>query len=142
MAKLYFNYSTMNAGKTTVLLQAAHNYSERGMKPFLLLRAHVAGLAGGRQRMIMHAAVAMERISLPDRHKLPSSSFYVDQSLLPSRAILPFLVSLHDSSAFARRQPCLLLGRPDTLVASHRMLVSKHDHPETPTPLAVPPSES
>ena len=36
MAKLYFNYSTMNAGKTTVLLQAAHNYSERGMNPFLL----------------------------------------------------------------------------------------------------------
>ena len=36
MAKLYFNYSTMNAGKTTVLLQAAHNYSERGMTPFLL----------------------------------------------------------------------------------------------------------
>ena len=33
MAKLYFNYSTMNAGKTTVLLQAAHNYSERGMNP-------------------------------------------------------------------------------------------------------------
>lgn len=36
MAKLYFNYSTMNAGKTTVLLQAAHNYAERGMNPFLL----------------------------------------------------------------------------------------------------------
>tara|TARA_Y100000739_G_scaffold200171_1_gene184199 strand:- start:508 stop:1092 length:585 start_codon:yes stop_codon:yes gene_type:complete len=36
MAKLYFNYSTMNAGKTTVLLQAAHNYLERGMNPFLL----------------------------------------------------------------------------------------------------------
>jgi len=36
MAKLYFNYSTMNAGKSTVLLQAAHNYVERGMVPFLL----------------------------------------------------------------------------------------------------------
>ncbi|MGJ8612480.1 MAG: thymidine kinase, partial [Octadecabacter sp.] len=31
MAKLYFNYSTMNAGKSTALLQAAHNYAERGM---------------------------------------------------------------------------------------------------------------
>lgn len=36
MAKLYFHYSTMNAGKSTVLLQAAHNYRERGMNPYLL----------------------------------------------------------------------------------------------------------
>ena len=35
MAKLYFNYSAMNAGKTTVLLQSAHNYRERGMNPLL-----------------------------------------------------------------------------------------------------------
>ena len=31
MAKLYFNYSSMNAGKSTMLLQANHNYNERGM---------------------------------------------------------------------------------------------------------------
>lgn len=36
MAKLYFHYSTMNAGKSTVLLQAAHNYIERGMEIYLL----------------------------------------------------------------------------------------------------------
>lgn len=36
MAKLYFHYSTMNAGKSTVLLQAAHNYRERGMQPYLM----------------------------------------------------------------------------------------------------------
>ncbi|MGV6812142.1 MAG: thymidine kinase [Brevirhabdus sp.] len=36
MAKLYFHYSTMNAGKSTLLLQAAHNYRERGMVPYLL----------------------------------------------------------------------------------------------------------
>lgn len=35
MAKLYFYYSAMNAGKTTVLLQSAHNYRERGMTPLL-----------------------------------------------------------------------------------------------------------
>ena len=39
MAKLYFYYSTMNAGKTTVLLQSAHNYRERGMKPLLFIPA-------------------------------------------------------------------------------------------------------
>jgi thymidine kinase len=37
MAKLYFNYSTMNAGKSTVLLQASHNYIERGMQTYLLI---------------------------------------------------------------------------------------------------------
>ena len=36
MAKLYFHYSTMNAGKSTVLLQASHNYRERGMDTYLL----------------------------------------------------------------------------------------------------------
>jgi len=36
MAKLHFHYSTMNAGKSTLLLQAAHNYNERGMDTFLL----------------------------------------------------------------------------------------------------------
>ncbi len=45
MAKLYFNYSTMNAGKSTVLLQASHNYRERGMDTYLLTAA-VDGRAG------------------------------------------------------------------------------------------------
>jgi len=36
MAKLFFNYSTMNAGKSTVLLQASHNYRENGMNTLLL----------------------------------------------------------------------------------------------------------
>ncbi len=35
MAKLYFYYSAMNAGKSTTLLQAAHNYEERGMRVLL-----------------------------------------------------------------------------------------------------------
>jgi thymidine kinase len=45
MAKLFFNYSTMNAGKSTVLLQAAHNYGERGMQTYLLTAA-LDGRAG------------------------------------------------------------------------------------------------
>ena len=36
MAKLYFYYSTMNAGKTTTLLQSAYNYHERGMRTLIL----------------------------------------------------------------------------------------------------------
>ncbi len=36
MAKLYFHYSTMNAGKSTALLQASHNYREGGMQTYLM----------------------------------------------------------------------------------------------------------
>jgi len=47
MAKLYFYYSTMNAGKSTALLQAAYNYAERGMST-LLFTAKLANRASGR----------------------------------------------------------------------------------------------
>ncbi len=40
MSKLYFRYAAMNAGKSTALLQAAHNYEERGMKVRLFTAAH------------------------------------------------------------------------------------------------------
>jgi thymidine kinase len=36
MAKLYFHFSTMNAGKSTLLLQASHNYREGGMATWLV----------------------------------------------------------------------------------------------------------
>lgn len=39
LAKLYFSYSAMNAGKSTVLLQASHNYIEQGMNTMLLTAA-------------------------------------------------------------------------------------------------------
>lgn len=39
MAKLYFNYAAMNAGKSTTLLQASFNYRERGMKTLLFTAA-------------------------------------------------------------------------------------------------------
>lgn len=39
MAKLYFSYSTMNAGKSTLLLQASYNYRERGMRTVLFIAA-------------------------------------------------------------------------------------------------------
>ena len=36
MAKLYFRYGAMNCGKTTALLQTAHNYSESGQKAIII----------------------------------------------------------------------------------------------------------
>jgi thymidine kinase len=40
MAKLYFYYASMNAGKSSTLLQAAFNYAERGMRAMLWTAAH------------------------------------------------------------------------------------------------------
>jgi thymidine kinase len=39
MAKLYFSYAAMNAGKSTLLLQASHNYRESGMRTLLFTSA-------------------------------------------------------------------------------------------------------
>ena len=39
MAKLYFSYATMNAGKSTLLLQASYNYQERGMRTAIFIAA-------------------------------------------------------------------------------------------------------
>ena len=48
MAKLHFFYSTMNAGKSTLLLQAAYNYRERGMEVHLLTADFDDRSGGGR----------------------------------------------------------------------------------------------
>ena len=59
MAKLYFYYSTMNAGKSTALLQAGHNYEERGMRT-LLYTAQIDSLEGGR----IHSRIGIQREAL------------------------------------------------------------------------------
>ncbi len=48
MAKLYFHYSTMNAGKSTLLLQASYNYRERGLETYHLTSATDDRTAHGR----------------------------------------------------------------------------------------------
>lgn len=57
MAKLYFYYAAMNAGKSTTLLQAAFNYSERGMAVMLFTAAvdDRAGFAKIRSRIGLEA---------------------------------------------------------------------------------------
>jgi thymidine kinase len=59
VAKLYFYYSTMNAGKSTALLQAGHNYEERGMRT-LLYTAQIDSRDGGR----IHSRIGIEREAL------------------------------------------------------------------------------
>ena len=74
MSKLYFRYAAMNAGKSTALLQAAHNYQERGMEVALFTAAHDdragTGIIGSRLGLHRSAATfgpqtQFERASLP-----------------------------------------------------------------------------
>src|SRR5881628_3516504 len=46
MSKVYFYYSAMNAGKSTVLLQSSYNYRERGMRTLLFVPAIDTRAAG------------------------------------------------------------------------------------------------
>lgn len=58
MPKVYFYYSAMNAGKSTVLLQSSHNYRERGMRTLLFVPAIDTRTSPGRiqSRIGLHAA--------------------------------------------------------------------------------------
>lgn len=58
MAKLYFSYSSMNAGKSTILLQASYNYRERGMATLLLTAA--IDERAGRGRIASRIGLASE----------------------------------------------------------------------------------
>ena len=56
MAKLHFNYSAMNAGKSTALLQANHNYMERGMQTILF----TAGIDDRAGRGVIKSRIGIE----------------------------------------------------------------------------------
>ena len=57
MAKVYFYYSAMNAGKSTVLLQSSYNYQERGMRTLIFAPAidNRAGLGRVKSRIGLEA---------------------------------------------------------------------------------------
>ncbi|MCF7689431.1 MAG: thymidine kinase [Cephaloticoccus sp.] len=57
MAKVYFYYSAMNAGKSTVLLQSSYNYQERGMRTIVFAPAidNRAGLGRIKSRIGLEA---------------------------------------------------------------------------------------
>ena len=48
MAKLHFFYSTMNAGKSTALLQSNHNYLESGLKTMLFIPHEIGNKSKGK----------------------------------------------------------------------------------------------
>ena len=77
MAKLYFYYSTMNAGKSTSLLQSSHNYRERGMRT-LVYTAQFDQRGGGK----VHSRIGL---SSEARHFAPGSALFQEIELEHSR---------------------------------------------------------
>lgn len=60
MAKLYFYFSAMNAGKSTVLLQSSHNYRERGMQTLLFTPA----IDTRYQKGVIHSRIGLSEAAL------------------------------------------------------------------------------
>ena len=90
MAKLYFYYSTMNAGKSTALLQSSHNYRERGMRT-LVYTAQFDQRGGGR---------VLSRIGLSSeaRHYAAGSDLY--EEIAGEHAREPVACVLLDEAQF------------------------------------------
>ena len=62
MSKIYFYYSAMNAGKSTVLLQSSYNYRERGMRTLLFMPA--LDTRAGEGRIVSRIGLESEAIAL------------------------------------------------------------------------------
>ena len=90
MAKLYFYYSTMNAGKSTALLQASHNYEERGMRT-MLYTAKIDSREGGR----IHSRIGIAREA---RHFHPALDLRADVQSVHQRT--PVACVLVDEAQF------------------------------------------
>jgi thymidine kinase len=90
MAKLYFYYSTMNAGKSTALLQASHNYEERGMRT-VLYTAAIDVRDGGK----IHSRIGIERDA---KHFGPTQD--LRQDISTEHAASPLACVLVDESQF------------------------------------------
>lgn len=93
MAKLYFYYSTMNAGKSTSLLQSSHNYRERGMRT-LVYTAQFDQRGGGK----VHSRIGL---SSEARHFAPGSDLY--QEIAVEHAGQPVSCVLLDEAQFLTR---------------------------------------
>ncbi|MDO4627331.1 MAG: thymidine kinase [Pasteurellaceae bacterium] len=81
MAKLYFYYSTMNAGKSTTLLQSAYNYQERGMHTLLYTAAIDDRFGVG--KITSRIGISMPaQLFAPDNNLFTEIKTYYDQQPL------------------------------------------------------------
>ena len=78
MAKLYFYYSAMNAGKSTILLQSSYNYHERGMATLLFTPIIDNRYGVGK----VHSRIGIEAEAIPFDNKF--NLFEHVTSLLPT----------------------------------------------------------
>ncbi|HQU70511.1 MAG TPA: thymidine kinase [Albidovulum sp.] len=102
MAKLYFHFSTMNAGKSTLLLQASYNYRERGMATYLM----TARLddRGGRGRIASRIGIGEEA----DTYDAATDLFAMIRARL---AIEPVACVFLDEAQFLTREQVWQLAR-------------------------------
>lgn len=105
MAKLYFNYSTMNAGKSTLLLQASYNYRERGMYTLLLTAALDSRAGSGR---------IASRIGISDQASTFDEGTALD-ALIAAAAPRPACVFVDEAQFLTRAQVWQLARVADDL---------------------------
>ena len=83
MAKLYFRYGAMNCGKTTLLLQTAYNYEERGMK-VLIFKPKID--TKGDNKVVSRLGVTRQIDYLISKEDIISK--YIDEKSLPAAIIV------------------------------------------------------
>lgn len=105
MSKVYFYYSAMNAGKSTVLLQASYNYHERGMRT--LLFAPTVDTRAGTGRIESRIGLHADALSLPPEENVfehvraahaaqPVACVLIDEAQFLTRAQVEQLTDLAD----------------------------------------------
>ena len=102
MAKLYFNYSSMNAGKSTALLQANHNYHERGMKTKMFTYS-------GDNRFEKNKIVS--RIGISADSNAFSETTDLFQNLIEDKEQKKIKCVLIDEAQFLKKEQVAQLGR-------------------------------
>ena len=102
MAKLYFYYSSMNAGKSTALLQSSYNYQERGMKTLVMAP-------------ILDDRYGVGRVTSRIGLESPAQSFSDDDNLFEiideKRKVEPIDCVLIDECQFLTKSQVFDLGR-------------------------------
>ena len=92
MAKVHFFYSTMNAGKSTALLQSNHNYKENNLNTLLFIPVEIGNVSGG--NIISRIGLSADAIIFDKEykfykniknHKKNISCVFVDEAQFLSR---------------------------------------------------------
>ena len=102
MAKLYFNYSSMNAGKSTALLQADYNYRERGMTTILFTSSKD-------ERYGKNEIVSRIGISAPAAYFFEDTNLY--ETFIKQSKTKPIDCVLIDEAQFLSKEQVHQLGR-------------------------------